>query len=120
MELSLIIRVAIAILIGGVLIMQARQMTGQPNRRRAFYLGAAALACFTVFNIGLGMGTGFGPMQQITAAAGVALFVASAVSLVLALRAGETAADRKRMAAELQAFSKEREQATAKHDSESK
>ncbi len=116
MDLSLIIRIAFAIVIGGVLVMQARQMTSQPNRRRAFYLGAAALACFTVFNVSIGIGASFGAFQQITAVLGVALFVAAAISLVFALRAGETSADRQRMAEEIQAFSKQRQQAKEKEE----
>jgi putative Ca2+/H+ antiporter (TMEM165/GDT1 family) len=116
MDITLIIRVAFAVVIGGVLIMQARQMTSQPNRRRAFYFGAAALACFTVFNVSIGMNASFGAFQQITAVVGVALFVAAAVSLVLALRAGETSADRQRMAEEIQAFSKKREQTKEKEE----
>jgi hypothetical protein len=45
----------------------------------------------------------------------VILFTASAISLVLALRAGETSAERKQAQAEVRAFAKEREKASEKN-----
>jgi putative exporter of polyketide antibiotics len=114
MDSTMIIRVIIAVAIGIVLVMQAQRMQNQPNRKRAFQLGAAALGCFTIFNAGIGMGMEFGAFQQLIAIVGVLLFVASAISLVLALRAGETNADRQRMQDEMRAFAKDREGASEK------
>ena len=72
-----------------ILFYQARQLVGQPNRKRAFILGGVALLCFTVFNASISLGVELGILQQLTALAGMILFVGSAISLVLSLRNGE-------------------------------
>jgi hypothetical protein len=110
MDTGILIRVLFALAVAAALFVQARKLSGQPNRRRAFQLGAAAFVCFAVFNGSLGVTADFGALQQAVALAGMGLFVASAVSLVLSLRSGERAADAQRATAEAQAFREEREQ----------
>jgi drug/metabolite transporter (DMT)-like permease len=109
MDTTILVRILIAIVFGVALIVLAQRMQNQPNRKRSFQLGAAALACFTVFNAGLGMGVGFSTLQQVVGVVGFGLFIASAASLVLAFRTGETRAAREKARAELQAFTKQRE-----------
>jgi hypothetical protein len=111
-DTTILVRILIAGVVAIVLIRMAQRMQNQPNRRRSFRLGAAALACFTVFNAGLAMGTGFSVLQQVVGVVGFGLFIASAASLVLAFRAGETRAAREQAQAELRAFTKKREAET--------
>lgn len=112
MDTSILVRVLVALLIAAGLFVQARKLVGQPNRKRAFQLGAAAFICFAAFNLSIGMTADFGALQQAVALAGMALFVGSAISMVLSLRSGERAADRQRALAEARSFREGREQAT--------
>jgi drug/metabolite transporter (DMT)-like permease len=111
MDLMFIVRTLIALLIVFILFYQARRLVGQPNRKRAFMLGAVALLCFTFFNVSISMSLEFGVLQQLTAVAGMALFIGAAVSLVLSLRSGEHRADHARAAAQAQAYTQERRRA---------
>jgi hypothetical protein len=111
MDLMFIVRTLIALLIVFILFYQARKLVGQPNRKRAFMLGAVALLCFTFFNVSISMSLEFGLLQQLTAVAGMALFIGAAISLVLSLRSGEHRADHARAAAQAQAFTQERRRA---------
>jgi hypothetical protein len=106
---ALLARIGIAVVLAAVLAAQARRLSGQPHRRRAFYLGAAALACFAAFNATLALAASAGAVQSALALAGVALFVGAAASLALSLTSGERAGDRGRIVAEAQAFRAERE-----------
>jgi hypothetical protein len=112
-DIVMVGRVVIALVIAATLLFQARNLSGQPNRRRAFQFGAAALFCFAAFNLSIGAQLEFGALQQLTALAGIALFVGAAISLLLSLRSGERRADRDRALAEASAYRAEREQALA-------
>jgi hypothetical protein len=113
MGTALIARIGIAVVLAAVLAAQARRLTGQPHRRRAFLMGAGALLCFAGFIVTLGAGGGSGALQGAMAIAGMALFVGAALSLVLSLRSGERAGDHARISAAAQAYraKREREQA---------
>jgi hypothetical protein len=106
---ALIARIGIAIVLAAALAAQARKLSGQPHRRRAFYLGAAALGCFAAFNATLAVAASASTVQAVLAFGGVALFVGAAISLALSLTSGERAGDRGRIVAQAQAFRAERE-----------
>jgi len=113
MDAMFIIRVLIALVIAFILFYQARQLVGQPNRKRAFILGGVALLCFTVFNASISLGVELGILQQLAALAGMLLVVGSAISLVLSLRNGEHRGDGERATAQAKAFTEERRRALA-------
>lgn len=113
MEPMFIIRLAIAVLIIFVLFYQARQLVNQPNRKRAFLLGAAALLCFTIFNVSIGLNIELGPIQQLLALAGVLLFIGVGISMVLSMRNGEHRAASASASAQAQAYAEQRKKARA-------
>jgi hypothetical protein len=92
-------RALVALLLAAFLFFQARATSGQPHRRRAFLLAAAALLTFAGYNGALAAGAAIGPLQVGLAIAGMALFVGAVASLVLSWSAGELRAQRDRIAA---------------------
>jgi hypothetical protein len=92
-------RALIALLLAAFLFFQARSAAGQPHRRRAFRLGAAALLALAGYNAALAAGAAIGPLQVGLAIAGMALFVGAIASLVLSYATGEMRAGRERIAA---------------------
>ena len=106
---GLIARIVIGVVLAVILISQARRLTGQPHRRRAFWLGAAALLCFTVFNVTLGMVGTVTPVVSLIGIAGVALFFGAAMSLIFSLRSGERSRDHAQITSAAQAFHNQRE-----------
>jgi drug/metabolite transporter (DMT)-like permease len=95
---SYLVRALVALLLGAFLIFQARGAAAQPQRRRAFWLGAAALLMLAAYNGSLMLNATPGPIQTGLAIAGVALFVGAIVSLVLSFRSGELQGERERIA----------------------
>lgn len=93
------IRALIALLLAAFLFFQARAAAGQPHRRRAFSLGAAALLALAGYNAALAAGAAIGPLQVGLAIAGMALFVGAVASLVLSYATGELRGGRERIAA---------------------
>lgn len=108
MDSGFLARIVIALLIAAALFVQARRLIGQPHRRRAFVLGAVALLCFALFNLFVSQGGAMSGLLQLFALAGVGLFLAAAVSLVLSLRSGERASDQARIAEEARAYHENR------------
>ena len=86
---SYIVRIAVTLLLAGLLWAQARASQGQPHRRRTFELAAGALLAFAGFNGSLAAGATFGALQLAIAAVGVLLLLGALVSFVLSLRSGE-------------------------------
>ena len=70
---SYVVRMLVALLLGVFLVFQARGATAQPHRRRAFWLGAAALLMLAAYNGMLVLNATPGPLQTGLAIAGMAL-----------------------------------------------
>jgi drug/metabolite transporter (DMT)-like permease len=92
------VRMLVALLLGVFLVFQARGAVGQPHRRRAFWLGAAALLMLAAYNGTLVLNATPGPLHAGLAIAGMALFVGAIVSLVISLSSGELRGERERIA----------------------
>jgi drug/metabolite transporter (DMT)-like permease len=112
------VRALIALLLAVFLFVQSRGAAAQPQRRRAFWLGAAALLMLAAYNGTLLLDATPGPLQTGLAVAGMALFVGAVVSLVLSFSSGELRGERERIAAAAREFREQREeQARKKSDS---
>jgi heme A synthase len=85
-----LIRAIVALLLAVFLWAQSRAVRGQPHRRRAFALAAAALLAFAAFNGALATGMALGPLPLAIAALGAVLLIGAVVSLAMSLRRGET------------------------------
>ena len=105
-----LIRALVALLLAAFLVFQARGAVGQPHRRRAFWLGAAALLMLAVYNGTLALNDTAGPLQTGLAIAGMALFAGAIVSLVLSFSSGELRGERERIATAAREFREQREQ----------
>jgi drug/metabolite transporter (DMT)-like permease len=105
---SYLIRVLVALLLGAFLIYQARGAAAQPQRRRAFWLGAAALLMLAAYNGSLMLNATPGPIQTGLAIAGMALFLGAIVSLFLSFRSGELQGERERIATAAREFRERR------------
>ena len=103
-------RALVALLLAAFLFFQARATAGQPHRRRAFRLGAAALLMLAVYNATLVLNATPVPLQIGLAIAGVALFIGAIVSLVLSFSSGELRGERERIATAAREFREQREQ----------
>ena len=108
----------IALLLAAFLFFQAGGVAAQPHRRRAFWLGAAALLMLAAYNGALVLDETTGPLQIGLAVAGMSLFVGAIVSLVLSFSSGELRGERERIAAAAREYRAQREeQARKKSDS---
>jgi drug/metabolite transporter (DMT)-like permease len=96
---SYLTRALVALLLGVFLVFQARGAVAQPHRRRAFWLGAAALLMLAAYNGTLVLNATPGPLQTGLAIAGMALFIGAILSLVLSFSSGELRGERERIAA---------------------
>src|SRR4051812_11573810 len=85
---SYLIRVLVALVLAAFLVFQARGAAGQPHRRRAFWLGAAALLMLAVYNGTVALSVTPGLLQTALAIAGLALFAGAIVSLVISFSSG--------------------------------
>jgi len=85
----IILRVVVAALVAAMLAVRSRQASG-PQRRRAFSLGAVAFGLISLSNLLGLLGVGGWPAYLVTLG-GVAVMLASLVTLVFAYRAGEFA-----------------------------
>lgn len=83
------VRVLIALLLGGFLLVQARSVGNWPRRQRAFQLAAAAMVAFALLNANLALGFNSETFQLVIGILGTALFIGAIASLVLSLRDGE-------------------------------
>ena len=111
-------RALIALLLAAFLFFQSRGVIAQPHRRRAYWLGSAALLMLAAYNGTLALDETAGPLQTGLAIGGMALFAGAIVSLVLSFSSGELRGERERMAAAAREFREQREQqARKKHDS---
>ena len=111
-------RALVALLLAAFLFFQTRGTAAQPHRRRAYWLGAAALLPLAAYNGTLALNETPGLLQTVLAIAGMALFVGAIVSLLLSFRSGELRGERERIAAAAREFREQREQqAHKKHDS---
>lgn len=103
------VRTLIALLLAAYLAFQARRAVDQPHRRRAFGLAAAGLLVLAIYNAapaaGIANPTAIGAISLI----GLALMIGAAVSYILALRAGEVAAQHRRFQAEMREEVKRRQ-----------
>src|SRR5829696_6822979 len=101
-------RALVALLLGVFLIFQARSTVAQPQRRRAFRLGAAALLMLAAYNGTLVLDESTGPLQIGLAIGGMALFIGAIVSMVLSFSSGELRGERDRIAAAAREFRERR------------
>ena len=106
-----LVRALIALLLALFLVVQARGAAAQPYRRRAFWLGAAALLALAAYNGVLTFDETTGPLQIGLAIAGVSLFVGAVVSLVLSFSSGEMRGEQARIATAAREFREQRERA---------
>lgn len=93
------VRMVVALVLGVFLFYQARGVVGQRHRRRAFWLGAAALLILAAYNGTLVLNATPGPLQAGLAIAGTSLFIGVIVSLVLSFSSGERRGERERIMA---------------------
>src|SRR3954452_19409073 len=101
---SYLIRALVALVLAAFLAVQARGAVGQPHRRRAFWLGVAALLLVAVYNGTLVLNVMPGLLQTALAIAGLALFAGAIVSLVISFSSGELRGERERIAAAAREF----------------
>lgn len=92
-------RALVALLLAVFLFFQARSAVAQPQRRRAFRLGAAALLMLAAYNGALVLDATTGPLQIGLAIAGMTLFIGAIASLVRSFSSGELRGERERIAA---------------------
>jgi hypothetical protein len=111
-----LVRALIALLLAIFLFVQARAAAAQPHRRRAFWLGAAALLMLAAYNGALAIDETTGPLQIGLAIAGVSLFAGAVVSLVLSFSSGELRGERARIATAAREFREQREQQARKRE----
>jgi hypothetical protein len=103
-------RALIALLLAAFLFVQARGAAGQPHRRRAFWLGVAALLMLATYNGALTLDAMAGPLQIGLAIAGMSLFIGAIVSLVLSFSSGELRGERTRIATAAREYRQQHEQ----------
>jgi hypothetical protein len=84
-----IIRALIALLFAAVFWMQARGARGQPKRKRAFELLAAACLVFAALLGSAAAGAAFAALSGGLLVVALALIVAAVLSLLASFRAGE-------------------------------
>src|SRR5687767_15449897 len=87
-------RALVALLLAVFLVFQARSAAAQPQRRRAFRLGSAALLVLAAYNGTLVLDDTNGPLQIGLAIGSMALFLGAIVSLVLSFSSGELRGER--------------------------
>jgi len=104
------VRALVALVLAAFLVFQARGAAGQPHRRRAFWLGVAALLMLAVYNGTLVLNATPGLLQTALAIAGLALFAGAIVSLVISFSSGELRGERERIATAAREFREQREQ----------
>jgi hypothetical protein len=115
---SYLTRALVALLLAAFLFLQSRGAVAQPQRRRAFWLGAAALLMLAAYNGTLVLDATSEPLQIGLAIAGMALFVGAVVSLVQSFSSGELRGERERIATAAREYRERREeQARKKGDS---
>jgi hypothetical protein len=111
-------RALVALLLAVFLVFQARSAAAQPQRRRAFRLGSAALLVLAAYNGTLVLDDTNGPLQIGLAIGSMALFLGAIVSLVLSFSSGELRGERERIEAAAREYRTRREeQARKKGDS---
>jgi drug/metabolite transporter (DMT)-like permease len=108
------VRMLVALLLAVFLFFQARGAAAQPQRQRAFWLGAAALLMLAAYNGALVLNATSEPLQIGLAVAGMALFVGAIVSLVLSFSSGELRGERERIATAAREYRERREEAARK------
>ena len=101
-------RALVALLLAVFLFFQARSAAAQPQRRRAFRLGAVALLMLAAYNGTLVLDESTGPLQIGLAIAGMALFIGAIVSMVLSFSSGELRGERERIATAAREFRERR------------
>jgi drug/metabolite transporter (DMT)-like permease len=109
------VRMLVALVMAVFLVFQARGASMQPHRRRAFWLGAAALLMLAAYNGTLVLNETPGPLQTGLAIAGMALFAGAIVSLVLSFSSGELRGERDRIAIAAREFRERREKQARKN-----
>jgi drug/metabolite transporter (DMT)-like permease len=107
-------RALVALLLAVFLFFQARNAAAQPQRRRAFWLGAAALLLLAAYNGTLVLNEAPNPLQTGLAIAAMALFVGAIVSLIVSFRSGEMRGERERIASAAREFREQREELARK------
>jgi|GEM_PF-926489 len=103
-----IIRMLIALLLAVFLLAQVRTVRGQPHRRRAFALAAAALLAFAAYNGSLATGMVIGPLLLLIAALGSVLLIGAIISLAVSLRRGEMRAQGDQVASYVREYREQR------------
>jgi hypothetical protein len=103
-----IIRALVALLLAAIFWMQARGARGQPRRKRAFELLAAACLVFAALLGSTAAGVAFAVLSSGLLVVAIALIVAAVLSLLASFRAGEMRGQIDRVA---QAAKEYREQA---------
>jgi hypothetical protein len=109
-----LMRALVALVLAVFLYVQARSATAQPQRRRAFWLGAAALVLLALYNGTLVLDESTGPLQIGLAIAGMALFVGAIVSMVMSFSSGELRGERERIAEAAREFRERRDKPAPK------
>jgi small-conductance mechanosensitive channel len=111
-----LIRMLIALLLAVFLLAQARAVRGQPHRRRAFALAAAALLAFAAFNGTLATGMALGRLPLLLAALGALLLIGAVVSLAVSLRRGEIRQQSAQIAGYMREFREQRSHGQPRQD----
>lgn len=105
-----IVRVIVTLVFAALLVLQARGLSGQPLRKRAFELAGGALLALVGFQLALAAGVTFMPLLYVMLALACVLLIAAAIWLWRSFKSGELRPQSQQIAKAAQLYRERREQ----------